>query len=88
MGIEEAMAAGVPVVTSNMCGMPYMVSYDESGYLVNPSEITDISDKIKRLLDIDRNKDFSEKSKEIARERFHPDVVTRKTLNLYRELLS
>src|SRR5581483_1621214 len=33
LAIEEAMAVGVPVVTSNRCGMPYMVRHAETGYL-------------------------------------------------------
>ena len=32
MGIEEAMAARVPVVASNRCRIPYMVCDEESGF--------------------------------------------------------
>ena len=89
MGIEEAMAAGIPVVTSNMCGMPYMVKDGESGYLVNPHDISDISRRFKRIL-TDKNLSGSmrEKSIQIAQDRFHPKVVANKTYQVYRDILN
>src|SRR5581483_2505140 len=50
MGIEEALAIGVPVVTSNRCGMPYMVQNGETGFLVDPHNADDISRRIGTLL--------------------------------------
>ena len=50
MAIEEAMAAGVPVVTSNRCGMPYMVRDEESGFLVNPDDSEETAERLRQLL--------------------------------------
>ena len=50
MGIEEAMAAGVPIITSNRCGMPYMVRHGESGFLVNPNDENDIARQIRKII--------------------------------------
>ena len=58
MGIEEAMAVGVPVVTSNRCGMPYMVKNGETGFLINPFDAQDIANKCERIL---TNPDLSKK---------------------------
>ncbi|MEJ2453988.1 MAG: glycosyltransferase family 4 protein [Candidatus Thiodiazotropha sp.] len=89
MGIEEAMAAGVPVITSNMCGMPYMVKDGESGFLVNPSDVKDIARRMMLILDDDHLKTrMQECAKQIARDRFHPDVVARKTYNVYKDILA
>lgn len=86
MGIEEAMAAGVPVVTSNRCGMPYMVRNGESGFLVNPNDPEDIARRLRQVL---QNKELREKmakrSREIAFDRFHPEVVARRTRDVYYE---
>jgi glycosyltransferase involved in cell wall biosynthesis len=86
MGIEEAMAAGVPVVTSNRCGMPYMVRHGESGYLVDPGDPGDIARRLGRIITDDglRNR-MSERSVEIARDRFHPEAVARRTREVYYE---
>lgn len=84
MGIEEAMAASVPVVTSNRCGMPYMVRHGESGYLVNPFDVFDIARRLKQLLQNDDMRDFMGKcAHTIALDRFHPGSVARRTREVY-----
>lgn len=84
MGIEEAMAAGVPVVTSNRCGMPYMVRDGESGYLIDPLDSEDIARRFERILsDAALWSRMSAESRRIARDRFHPEVVARRTRAVY-----
>lgn len=88
MGIEEAMAAGVPVVTSNRCGMPYMVRSGENGFLVNPSDTRDVAARFRQLLVDDALREkFGIVSRDIAQIRFHPKVVAVRTLEVYREAL-
>ena len=84
MGIEEAMAAGLPVVTSNRCGMPYMVRDGESGFLVNPNDSHDIARRLKSLLEDDKlRRVMRSKAKEIASDRFHPAKVAIRTRDVY-----
>ena len=84
MGIEEAMAARVPVVTSNRCGMPYMVRHGESGYLVNPLDIPDITRRLKHILEDDPLRDaMGKRAHAIALDRFHPTVVAKRTKEVY-----
>ncbi|MCP4376390.1 MAG: glycosyltransferase family 4 protein, partial [bacterium] len=86
MAIEEAMAAGVPVVTSNRCGMPHMVQDGESGFLVDPSAPDDIARRLGQLLEDDELRcSMGRKSHEIAKERFHPAAVARRTLEVYQQ---
>ena len=85
MGIEEAMAAGVPVVTSNRCGMPYMVRDGESGFLVDPHDPDDIAWRLGQVLDdYDLRRRMGARSREIALERFHPTRVAERTMEVYR----
>ena len=84
LGIEEAMAAGVPVVTSNRCGMPYMVRDRETGFLVDPEDPADIARALAAVLrDPDRRAAMSERSRAVARDRFHPDRVAARTVAVY-----
>jgi glycosyltransferase involved in cell wall biosynthesis len=84
MGIEEAMAAGVPVVTSNRCGMPYMVRDGESGFLVNPTNPEDIARRLGQLLKNDElRRSMGAKGREIALDRFHPAKVAARTREVY-----
>jgi glycosyltransferase involved in cell wall biosynthesis len=86
MGIEEAMAAGVPVVTSNRCGMPYMVRHGESGYLVDPNDPEDVAYRMGSMLEDDVLREaMGKRSKAIAEDRFHPQIVARRTRDVYRE---
>ncbi len=86
MGIEEAMAAGVPVVTSNRCGMPYMVRHGESGYLIDPHSPREIARRLGELLRDDALRQrMGATGRRIAEDRFHPDRVARLTLDVYHE---
>jgi glycosyltransferase involved in cell wall biosynthesis len=84
MAIEEAMAAGVPVVTSNRCGMPYMVRDGESGFLVDPHDPEDIAARLADVLnDPVRRAVMGQHSREIARDRFHPARIACRTRGVY-----
>lgn len=84
MGVAEAMAAGVPVVTSNRCGMPYMVRDGESGYLVDPTDPHDTADRLRTLLADDTLREqMGCTGRLIAQDRFHPDRVAVRTRQVY-----
>lgn len=84
MGIEEAMAAGVPVVASNRCGMPYMVRDGESGLLIDPNNPEDIAERLGQLLENDElRRSMGVKGREIALDRFHPVKVAVRTREVY-----
>lgn len=88
MAISEAMAASIPVVTSNCCGMPYMVADRLSGYLVDPSDTVQIGDSLKTLLlSDDLCHQMGACGHNIALERFHSDVVAAKTRKVYESVL-
>ncbi|MCX5673850.1 MAG: glycosyltransferase family 4 protein [Planctomycetota bacterium] len=84
MGVAEAMAAGVPVVASNRCGMPYMVRDGESGFLVNPEDPADVARRLRQLVEDNALRAaMGAMSRQIAQDRFHPDRVARRTRDVY-----
>lgn len=88
MVVEEAMAAGVPVVASRLCGLPYMVEEGQSGFLVNPSDEDEIAARLVDVLgDKEKGRQMGERGREIARERFHAVAVAKKTLEAYRHAM-
>jgi len=88
MAISEAMAASIPVVTSNRCGMPYMVADGESGFLVDPTDSVQIGERLKELLlSPELCRKMGARGREIALERFHSDVVAAKTCAVYDSVL-
>jgi glycosyltransferase involved in cell wall biosynthesis/peptidoglycan/xylan/chitin deacetylase (PgdA/CDA1 family) len=51
VALMEAMAAGVPVVTSRTTGVPELVREGETGLLADPGDVPDLADKLVRVLD-------------------------------------
>lgn len=89
MGIEEAMALGVPVVTSNRCGMPYLVRHGETGFLVDPLDTDDVAEHLAAVLRTpDLRQAMGERCRATARQRFHPHVVAQRTREVYRRALA
>ena len=87
MAISEAMAAGVPVITSNRCGMPYMVEDKKTGFLIAPESIEQIADRLTALLeDKQLCQKMGQAGRETAMKRFHPKAVAEKTLTVYKQI--
>jgi glycosyltransferase involved in cell wall biosynthesis len=88
MAIAEAMAAGVPVVTTNRCGMPYMVHEGKSGFLVDPDDQGSIAQRLGELLrDDELRPQMGACGREIALDRFHPEKVARRTRGVYASMI-
>lgn len=50
VSLMEAMAAGIPVVTTQIAGVSELVEEGISGYLVPPGDVISLTDRIKTLL--------------------------------------
>lgn len=68
--VTEAMAAGLPVVATDIAGLPEQVADGESGYLVPTGDPAAVADRLGQLLDDpERRRTFGERGRERA-ERF------------------
>lgn len=89
MVIAEAQAAGVPVIAADRCGMPFMVREGQTGYIVEPMDADALSRRMLDLLsDEARRAAFGGAGQADARERYHPDAVAKKTLQVYRHVIA
>jgi glycosyltransferase involved in cell wall biosynthesis len=87
MSVAEAMAAGVPVLAANRCGMPYMVREGETGFLVDPTRPDETAHRLEQMLgDAALCERLGQVAKRLALERYHPDRVAERTLAVYRQL--
>jgi colanic acid/amylovoran biosynthesis glycosyltransferase len=69
--IMEAMAAGLPIVSTSIGGIPEMVIQNETGFLVPPGDVAALADAIERLLgDIGLARRFGERGFQRASEFF------------------
>ncbi len=88
MAIEEAMAVGIPVISTNLCGMPFMIREDETGYLTPPGDCQALAERLTRLSTDDALRSrMGQSAKEEALRRFHPATVVDKTKKVYEGIL-
>jgi hypothetical protein len=86
--ILMAMAAGVPVIASNVGGIPEIVRHQENGWLIeNQPEI--IARAITQLLaDRPSARALAARARQTVAEKFSLDQMIHSTIHLYRQVLS
>ena len=85
----EAMACGVPVIGSNVGGIPDIISDGETGLLATPKDPDDLARKIIRLLsDETLRKSVIENAFSLIRNNFSWDVIADKFETLYRNTVT
>lgn len=74
VAIMEAMAAGLPVVTSRLSGIPELVAHGETGFAVEPGSAVDVAEGLATLLeDPDRARALGRAGRRRVEERFRLD---------------
>jgi len=85
----EAMSCGVPVVASNIGGIPEVVIHGESGYVAELGDITRMAKYVKELLTNEKKWNlFSKNSRNIAEEKFNYKKIIPQYEKMYEELLN
>ena len=86
--LSEALAHGLPVVTTNARGPADIISDGINGYIVQKGDLNKISEKSILLLnDSQLHKQFSDNAKRIAINKFSAPAVTKKIELLYLDIL-
>lgn len=89
MAVLEAMAAGVPVLASNVGGLPDLVEDGVTGFFCDPESVQSVSHGVERILSNLPSADvMGSTAKAMALRRFHPRAVAEGHVRIYQELLS
>jgi glycosyltransferase involved in cell wall biosynthesis len=87
--LVEAMAAGRPIVATNVGGVPDAVRPDENGLLVPPGDPAALAAALQSLLsDANRRQRMGAAGASRARTEFHATAVVGSLERLYEDLLS
>ncbi|MGC9516939.1 MAG: glycosyltransferase [Methanomicrobiales archaeon] len=87
--ILEAMACGVPVVVSNVGGIPEVIKNGINGFLVPPHDTLELVKKIELLISSnDIKKKFIKSSREIVKENFDVDKRIKVLIKAYNDFKS
>ena len=86
MGLLEAMAYSVPVVTTPVGGIPDVIRHGENGLLVEAGNVADIAVSLRRLLaSASLREDMGAKGRESVAQ-FSAEFVARDWLSLYESI--
>ena len=82
--VLEAMAAGLPVVATNVSGIPEAVSHESTGLLVEPDDVTVLAGALERvLIDAALSARFGAAARARIREEFTLEVASSRLIALF-----
>jgi glycosyltransferase involved in cell wall biosynthesis len=87
--VAEAMVSGLPVVASDVGGIPSMIEHGVTGILVEPRNHRQLAEAVISLLKNEAERiRLAKKAMEVACERHLPSKVAAKTVSVYKDIIS
>jgi len=88
VSILEAMAAGLPIVASNIGGIPEIVIEGKNGYLANPKDPNGIADRVIRILSNDQlRKEMGNNSYTLSK-KYNWDTLAEQVEEIYSKIVA
>ncbi len=89
MVIQQAMAAGLGVVASNVGGIPFQIQHGFSGLMFGAGDVEALSAHFARLGNEPRlSRSLGERARQDAEVRFRADAIARATIDVYESILT
>jgi len=83
----EAQVAGLPVIATNVGGLPSLIENGHTGILVSKNDLEEHLIALEKLYtDDDLKRDLSINAMKIAKERHHKGTIVKRTINVYQKL--
>ena len=83
----EAQVAGLPVIATNVGGLPSLIENGHTGILVSKNDLEEHLIALEKLYtDDDLKRDLSINAMKIAKERHHIGTIVKRTINVYQKL--
>jgi teichuronic acid biosynthesis glycosyltransferase TuaC len=85
----EALACEVPVVATNVGGIPEVVKHNETGLLITPGDVAALSEALRwMLLHKDKAKRFAMAGRHLVEKEYNLELNTRSLVEVYHDALS
>ena len=89
MAIEEAMAAGVPVLASRVGGVEWMVEHERTGFLFDPYRPDELGQHLTRILTDECLRDrMGAAARDWASENYRLEGVVDRTMAVYERAIA
>jgi glycosyltransferase involved in cell wall biosynthesis len=86
--ILEAMSSQTPVVASNICGIPEIITHGYDGLLIPPGNIARLTEAIITLLEnVQYRNTMAQNARKTILEKFRWKTISRELLNTYESIL-
>ncbi|MBD3196710.1 MAG: glycosyltransferase [Candidatus Lokiarchaeota archaeon] len=89
LSIAEALSVGLIIVASDTEGIPEAIKENKNGYLVEPKNIGQLSQKLLKALNLDQDKikKISQTNKKLAKNRYSWEIIVKRIVNEYLDCL-
>jgi len=87
--VLEALSTGLPIVTTNVGGIPETITQGKDGYMCRPFEAAEFSGRILELLEHSKAAaEMGAQARKTIMERFDWRIVVKDAISVYKEVLS
>jgi len=88
LSVLEAISRGIPVISTNIGGIPEAVKNEVNGFLIEPGDYNLLADKILLLANNKLLRDqMGAEGYKIAKDKFDVNIIINKLMTFYKELL-
>lgn len=89
MALVDAMATGLPIISTFHSDIPEIVEVGKNGYLAEENNVMDFAENIYKLLnDINNLDNYSENARKYVEKNFNSSIEIKKLESLYTELIN
>lgn len=89
LSIAEALSIGLIIVASNVEGIPEAITENENGFLFEPRNVEQLSQKLIKALTLNQEQinKITQNNRKLARKEYSWEIITKKIEKLYKDSL-